>query len=83
LEFIEDYDLKINYHPRKANVVADAWSQRYLVSQLVAENRSFKLCKEFDKLNLSIVANTKVMKVEVDSALLQDVRKDQLEDEKI
>jgi hypothetical protein len=83
LEFIEDYDLKINYHPRKANVVADAWSQRYLVSQLVAENRSFKLCKEFGKLNLSIVANTKVMKVEVDSALLQDVRKDQLEDEKI
>jgi hypothetical protein len=24
LELIKDYDLGINYHPRKANVVADA-----------------------------------------------------------
>jgi hypothetical protein len=24
LEIIKDYDLRINYHPRKANVVADA-----------------------------------------------------------
>jgi hypothetical protein len=26
LELIKDYDLGINYHPRKANVVADALS---------------------------------------------------------
>jgi hypothetical protein len=26
LEPIKDYDLGINYHPREANVVADAWS---------------------------------------------------------
>jgi hypothetical protein len=26
LEMIEDYDLGINYHPKKANVVADALS---------------------------------------------------------
>jgi hypothetical protein len=34
LEFIKDYDLGINYPPRKANVVADAWSQRSHLSQL-------------------------------------------------
>jgi hypothetical protein len=28
LELIKDYDLGINYHPRKANVVADALSRR-------------------------------------------------------
>jgi hypothetical protein len=28
LELIKDYDLGINYIPRKANVVADAWSHR-------------------------------------------------------
>jgi hypothetical protein len=28
LELIKDYDLGINYHPEKANVVADALSQR-------------------------------------------------------
>jgi hypothetical protein len=32
LEFIKDYDLGINYHPRKANVVADVWSRRSHVS---------------------------------------------------
>ena len=28
LELIEDYDLEIIYHPRKANVVADALSKK-------------------------------------------------------
>jgi hypothetical protein len=32
LELINDYEPGINYHPRKANVVADARSQRYHVS---------------------------------------------------
>jgi hypothetical protein len=43
---------------------------------------SFELCEEFDKLNLRIVANTEVMEMEVDSTLLQDIRKGQLEYEK-
>jgi hypothetical protein len=33
LELIKDYDIGINYHPGKANVVADALSQRSHVSQ--------------------------------------------------
>jgi hypothetical protein len=32
LEQIKDYDLGINYHPRKANVVANALSRRSHVS---------------------------------------------------
>jgi hypothetical protein len=44
---------------------------------------SFKLYKEFDKLNLSIVANMKVTEMEVGSTLLWDIQKGQLEDEKI
>jgi hypothetical protein len=33
LELIKDYDLGINYHPGKANVVAGALSRRSHVSQ--------------------------------------------------
>jgi hypothetical protein len=44
---------------------------------------SFGLCEKFDKLNLRIVANTEVMEMEVDSTLLQDIRKGQLKDKKI
>jgi hypothetical protein len=32
LEINKDYDLGINYHPREANVVVDAWSQGYSMS---------------------------------------------------
>jgi hypothetical protein len=44
---------------------------------------SFELCDEFNKLNLRIVANTEATKMEVGSNLLQEIRKGQLEDEKI
>jgi hypothetical protein len=83
LELIKDYDLGINYHPRKANVVADTLSRRSHVSQLVLENMPFELCEEFDKLNLRIVANTEAMEMEVGSSLLQEIRIGQVEDEKI
>jgi hypothetical protein len=53
------------------------------VSQLVVDSIPFKLCKEFDKLNLRIVVNTEVLEMEVDSTLLQDIKKPQLEDKKI
>jgi hypothetical protein len=83
LELIKDYDLGINYHPRKANVVVDYLSRRSHVSQLVVESMPFELCEEFDKLNLRIVANTEVVGMDVASSLLQEIRKGQREDEKI
>jgi hypothetical protein len=83
LELIKDYDLGINYHPGKANVVADALSRMSHVSQLEVDSMPFELCEEFDKINLRIVANIKAMKMEVSSSLLQDIWRGQLEDEKV
>jgi hypothetical protein len=83
LELIKDYDLGINYHPRKAKVVVDALSRRSHVSQLAVDSMPFELCEEFDKLNLMIVANMKAMEMEVGSNLLQEIRKGPVEDEKI
>jgi hypothetical protein len=83
LELIKEYDLGINYHPENANVVADALSQKSHVSQLVVNSIPFELSKEFDKLNLRIIANTEAMEMEVGSSLFQEIRRGQQEDEKV
>jgi hypothetical protein len=83
LELLKDYDIAINYHPGKANVVADALSRRSHVSQLVVDSKPFESCKEFDKLNLRIFAKTEATEMEVGSNILQEIRKGQVEDEKI
>jgi hypothetical protein len=64
-------------------VVADALSHRSHVSQLVVDSMPFELCEEFDKLNLMFVANAEATEMEVGSNLLQEIRKGQVEDEKI
>jgi hypothetical protein len=81
LELIKDYDLGINYHPGKANVVADALSQRSHANYLVMKSIPSELCDKFAKLK--IVANTEVMEMEVGSSLLQEIHGGQVEDEKI
>jgi hypothetical protein len=83
LELIKDYDLGINYHPGKANVVADALSRKSHVSQLVVDSMPFELCEEFDKLNRRIIASTEVEEMKVGSSLLQEIRRGQVQDEKI
>jgi hypothetical protein len=83
LELIKDYDLRINYHHGKADVVADASSCRSHVSQQVVDSMPFTLCEEFNKLNLRIIANTGATEMEVGSNLIQEIRKGQVEDEKI
>jgi hypothetical protein len=75
LDLIKDYDLRINYHPGKANVVIDALSRRSHVSQLVVDSMPLEFCEEFDKLNLRIVANTEATEMDVGSDLLQEIRK--------
>jgi hypothetical protein len=83
LELIKDYDLGINYHPGKANVVADALSRRSHVNMSATRELLPEFCEEFEELNLGWVSNTKVITIEVDSTLEQDIRKGQLEDAKI
>jgi hypothetical protein len=83
LELIKDYDLGINYHLGKANVVADALSRRTHLNMLATRKLLPEFYKEFEKLNLGWVSNTKIVAMEVDSIIEQDIRKGQLEDAKI
>jgi hypothetical protein len=81
LELIKDYDLGINYHPGKANVVADALSRRSHTNQLVVKSIPSELCDRFAKLK--IVSNTKIVEMEEGSNLPQEICKGQVKDEKI
>lgn len=51
LEFLKDYDFGLNYHPRKANVVANAlrWKSLHM-SALMA--RELGLIEQFGDLSL-------------------------------
>jgi hypothetical protein len=61
LELIKDFDLGINYHPSKANVVADALSRRSHLNMLAARELLPEFCEEFEKLNLGWVLNIEVI----------------------
>jgi hypothetical protein len=83
LELIKNDDLGINYHPGKANMVADALSRRSHLNILAIMELLPEFYKEFEKLNLGWVSNVEIITMEVDSTLEQDILKGQLKDAKI
>jgi hypothetical protein len=82
LELIKDYDLGINYHPEKANVVADALSRKKYYNATFARGIPSELRREIEYLNLGMVNETRVA-MEVEPTLEIEIREGQLEDAKL
>jgi hypothetical protein len=77
---IKDYDLEIHYHPGKANLVVDALSQKGHTNMAMILQFPDELVKEFERLNLKVVAHAEGVTLEVQSTLEQEIRKWQLDD---
>jgi hypothetical protein len=75
--------LEIQYHPGKANVVADALSRKGQVNNITTHLMSQELCWEMEQLNLGILNNMAATVMEVESTLEEEIRKGQESDEKI
>jgi hypothetical protein len=82
LELIKDYDLGINYHPGKPNVVADALSRKKYYNATFAWGMPSDLQREIEYLNLGMVNESRVV-MEVEPTLKAEIREGQLEDAKL
>jgi hypothetical protein len=83
LELIKDYDLEIHYHPGKANLVADALSQKEHVHSAIVAQLTNEIVEDFRRLTLGIVAHTEGVTIELKPTLEQEIRKGQIGDAKI
>jgi hypothetical protein len=70
-------------NPGKANVVAEALSRKSQVNLMVAHPMPYELAKEFDKLSLRFLNNTRGVTVELEPTLEWEIKEAQKNDEKI
>jgi predicted nucleic acid-binding protein len=82
LELIKDYDVRINYHLGKVNIIADALSHKRYCNATLAIKMRPELRQEIGYLNLAMV-NEIAMAIEMEPTLKAKIKKAQLEDEKL
>ena len=85
MEFVADYDIRIRYHPGKANVVADALSRRKLDADL--EKEVELLNQELKQVKLVVLEGQTSeplgLQAVNQASLIQRIREEQLKDEKL
>jgi hypothetical protein len=74
LKLIKDYELEIDYHPDKGNIVADNLSKKSQVNMMVAHPMPYELAKEFDRLSLGFLNSTHGLTFELEPTLEWDIK---------
>ena len=80
---VKDYDLGINYHPGKANVVVDALSRKPVSLNVMLESLPSKLKEEITQLNLVIAEAGLANILTITPILEEEIRKAQPGDAKL
>ena len=57
LELVKDYDCTINYHPGKANVVADALSRKYAGFSSCLSTSQPRVLEDMQSIDVALVTN--------------------------
>ena len=88
LELIKDYDLSLQYHPGKANVVADALSRKVYVNclsigDLPQDLWKQDLCEALRDLSLEVVPEGFVASLVVQPTLMDRIKEAQKGDKEI
>jgi ribonuclease HI len=73
LELIKDYDLSLQYHPGKANVVADALSRKAYVNCLSIDELPEDLCRGLRDLSLEVVPAGYVTSLIIQPTLMERI----------
>jgi hypothetical protein len=83
LELIKDYDLSLQYHTGKANIVADALSRKAYVNCLSTEMLPKDLCNGLRDLSLEVVLEGFVASLVVQPTLMDKLREAQKGDKEL
>jgi hypothetical protein len=67
MELIKDYNIGVNYHLGKANVIADTLSRKVYCNNLMIQEAQPELHNEFRKLNLnvSLIDNEDMLEINI------------------